>query len=545
MTSDLAKQVARWRGGADGFFRWIEDTEPRVPAYRGGYEPFVPSDLQRQEISEALDGGYRTVVFCWPRRSGKTVCAALIVAWRFLTRRTQNVALVANSDRQAIDVCFRLVRTVIEQTPFTRDLCEAGAIRVGADRIELPALGNLIQGYPSNAAALYGRKLSIAQVSELHAARTDEVFQALASSTIDSEDGLVLVDSTVGSRASPLYMLYRARDEDPALYFSHVEHRDLDDAVAAAPSWINTAALRSREKQMLPQLFAQQHLNQWSSGSNALFTPDLIERCTSEYPVDPGELADGQAYHVGGGLDRAYAFSFHGDRTVTTAVLKKLEDDEPHFYVLASDRVWMSQASGIKANFERYRKDLGLTKITIETPNTQDITAWCQDRGFDVESIFPSLEKKAAAYSALYTAAREGRLHAHPGFGRLLTEMETFEYELAPDSQKGAVPRFRHARGAHDDHLDSLAWAVFSLRSVEIPAYAVEGIHCEANGVVAPLCVLNGGTLVPECSERCRSFRNVADLHAKYRSRHGPRALPIEDFFPAKVSNVGSHSVSR
>jgi hypothetical protein len=540
----LQAKLASWRGGADGFLKFIADTKPRIPAYTGGFAPFAPSERQREELHRALDGEHRTIVLCWPRRHGKTAAAALILVWRFLTRGTQAVAIVANSERQTVDTAFRLVKVILENTPFTAALIRSGAIKLGADLIELPEAGNRIQGFSANAGALYGKRLNIAQVSELHAARSDEVFQAVASATIDSADGLVLVDSTVGSRASPLYMLYQVRDQDESLYFSHLEYRDLEDAVDNAPPWISRPALRSRSKTMFPGLFAAQHLNQWTSGSNALFPPEVIDQCRGDYSLDVKDLALGQAYTVGGGLDRAYAFSLHGDRTVTSAVLKRLEDDEPHFWVLASDRVWMSQGSAIKSNFVKYRKELGLSKLTIESPNTTDISAWAAEQDFDVESVFPSLERKAQAYTALSAAAREGRLHIHPSFDRLTAEMETFEYELTPDSAKGSMPKFHHARGAHDDHLDSLAWAVFSLRSVEIPAYAVEGISCDANGIVAPLCVLNGGSLVPECSERCRSFQQVKALYAKYRSRPG-RKLSLEEFVPAKVENTGSHTIRR
>ena len=542
-----AQRMARWRRGAPGFFAFLRDVQPRIPSARGGYEVYRPSRREAAEIRRALRRGNRTIVFCWPRRHGKTVAVALIILWRFLTKRTQNIAMVANSERQVTDTAFRLVRTIIEQTPYTKDLIEKGAIKSGMDAISYPAADNLIQGFPSNPASLYGKKINVAQISELHASRTDDVYQTLASSTIDVEDGLVLVDSTVGSRSSPLFLLYKlARDgTDPSIYFSHIEYADIDDAISNGPPWINQAGLRSRAAQMLPVLFAQQHLNQWSSGSNALFPPEVIERCKDDYSLDVRLLSDGATYAVGGGLDRAYAFSFHGDATVTTCVLKMLVEDEPHYFVLASDKVWMSQASGIKANFERYRKDFELSRVTIEQPNTQDVAQWCQEAEFEAEVVFPSLERKASAYTALYNAAADGRLHILPSFERLLSEMDTFEYEVSSEGSKGSVPKFRHAKGAKDDHLDALAWAVFSLRTVEIPAYAVEGIHCDAPELAAQHCVLNGGSMIPQCADGCRSFNAVRSLYTKYRARSGAAALKLEDFVPAKVVNVGSHTMRR
>lgn len=545
---NLDARIAGWRNGADGFFRWLEEVKPMIPSEKGGFEPYVvPNEAVERAIRTALDGGYSTVVLCWPRRHGKTVVSALIIAWRFLTRQTQTVAIVANSERQSVDTAFKLVRTILERTAYSAALVKSGAIKIGADSIVYDALGNVIQGYPANAASLYGKKLSVAQVSELHAARTDTVYQTLASSTIDTDDGLVLVDSTVGSRSSPLYVLAQVaeRGEDPTLFFSHIEYRDLEDAVARGPRWINPAKLRSRAAQMLPAEFAQQHLNQWTAGSNALFPSALIERCKETYAIDVPTLANGAAYAVGAGLDRAYGFSLHGDATVTTAVLKVLVGEDEHYFVLASDAIKFSTASGIKKAFSRYHRDLGMSRAAIETYNAQDIAAWCGEQPFDHELVSATLERQANTFTALYNAAAEGRLHVHPVFERLLAEMATFEYALVPNGAKGTTPRFEHAKGAHDDHVYSLAWAIYALRDIELNPYEVAGIHCDAVGRVAPLCILNGGQVVPFCAEQCRSFSLINALYHKYSSKAGVAPLSLHDFIKYKVINTGSHTIRR
>jgi hypothetical protein len=110
---------------------------------------------------------------------------------------------------------------------------DAGTILVLQDRIELPSTGSVIQAFSSNPAALWGKKLTCAQISELHAAsRGDEVFGALAGSLLDTAGSLLLIDSTVGPKSSKLYDLYqaatRADDPDPSIAFSHIEYADID-----------------------------------------------------------------------------------------------------------------------------------------------------------------------------------------------------------------------------------------------------------------------------------------------------------------------------
>ncbi|WP_207456054.1 terminase large subunit [Azospirillum sp. SYSU D00513] len=545
MTTATAKRskIADWRDGSAGFFLWLDDVKPLVPSAKGGFEPYVPGQREREEIAKALDGGFSTVVFCWPRRHGKTLVSALIIVWRFLTRQTQNVAVVANSERQTTDTAFRTIRTVIEQTPYTKALVKAGSISITADKIEYAALGNVIQGFASSPAALYGKKITIAQISELHAARTDDAYQVLASSTIDTDDGLVLVDSTTGSRSSPLFALYGSaqRGDDPTLFFSHISYRDLEDACANAPRWISPAKLRSRASQMLPAEFAQQHLNLWTASSSALFPADVIERCRDSYRIDLPSITGGAAHIVGAGLDRAFGFSIHGDATVTTAVVKLLVGEDDHFYVLASDKVRFSGASGIKSNFSRYARDYGLKRAAIESYNAQDISAWCGDQAFDHEVIHPTAERQANAFTTLHTIAAEGRLHIHPSFESLLAELGTFEYQ----HDGGGLPKFEAIKGAHDDFVYSLAWAVYSLRDVELNPYELKGIDCNGPGPAPTLCLLNGGGEIPPCADGCRSMRAARDLYRAYRARGSLIPLAFDDFAITKLKNVGAHVTPR
>jgi hypothetical protein len=542
-------KIAAWRGGFDGFERWLIDTKPQVPSAKGGFETFVLGPREREELRKALDGDYRTIVLCWPRRHGKTLVAGLIIVWRFLTRQTQTIGLVANSEKQIEDTAFKLVASILRETPFTAKQIAAGAITLTAGRIVYEALGNIIQGYPASPPALYGKKLSVAQVSELHAAPNDATFQVLASSTIDSDDGLVLIDSTVGSRSSPLYALYALHEAggDPSLFYSHISYRDLADACANGPAWIKPASLRSRAAQMLPAEFAAQHLNLWQSGSNALFPPAVIDLCRdAKYRLDVPSIAGGAAAVVGAGLDRAYAFSLHGDATVASCVVKVMINDEEHVYVLASDKITMSSAAGIKRAFQRYRKDHGLKRVAIESYNAQDIAAWCGDQDFDHEVISPTSERQANAFTALYNAAAEGRLHIHPTFERLITEMAALEYRLTPGQNGGAgLPKFEAARGSHDDHVYSLAWALFSLRDQELNPYELKGIHCYGAAPVVPLCVLNGGDLSPPCSNGCRSMREARSLYGQYSTRGHLNPISFADFAMTKIKNVGSHSIPR
>lgn len=541
--------VAQWRGGSKGFVKWLEDTQPRILNHKKQWVPFeFPSEELKAEVCKAIDSPAGTIVWCWPRRHGKTLISALVIAWRFTVNANEAIGLISNSKTQTVSTCFRLVRGILLNTPFYRPLISVSGsgdrsekeIYIGADFIRWDSLNNEIKGYPSNPASLYGIKLTLAQVSELHAADNDESYNICKGSTSDTEDGLVVIDSTVGSKASPLYGLWSAWQEgDAGIHFSYVSYANLEEAIAKLPKWINEQTVRSLAKTMLPQVFAQQHLNLWASGTSALFAEDDIKACLESYPFDPKVIAHGAAFKVGAGLDRAYGFSLHGDRTIITAVVKFLRGEEECFYVLDSNHVRFSSAEGIKSRVRQYANDWALSNFSIESFNAQDVLAWSQEQKFQSELVHATPDKQSNIFTHLYNLVREHRLRIHPSFTLLRKELADFTYKMVADGNNGFRAKFEAARGAHDDTVYSLAWAVYSLRNHELPAYELPGIICDAPSLKAQFCILNGGEHVPPCADGCRSMIGVQTLYAKYLERADVTPLNLKDFANLKVTNTG------
>lgn len=544
--------VSSWKDGSKGFFKFLDDVKPVVRSADGGFIPFVPGPRERAEIERALDGDFSTVVFSWPRRHGKTATSVMIILWRFLTRRTENIAIVANSEKQVVDTAFRMLRDAFENTPFLKRLTASGSIEVGMDAIRFPAMSSVIQAFSANPSALWGKKLSAAQISELHAAKGDDVLTALTGSLIDSSGSILLIDSTVGPMSSPLYALYQAHQQgdDPSLFFSHVQYGDLEDACANGPPWIDPKKLRSAARRMLPRTFGLYHLNRWQDASNLLLDDETLKRCTTEsYLPDPKALAAGASFVVSGGLDRAFGGSNHGDATVTTCVVKTTIDEEEHFFVLDSDVVLFSRLGGIKSNLKRYHRDWGMTRLGLETYGAQDVFDWAQLEPFadGTELITPSRKAQFQAFTTLATAAAEGRLHIDPRFDRLIAELRTFEITDDGKETVGneALPKFGHARGKHDDAVYSLAWAIHAQRDVMLNPYEIAGIRRTNTSASRSHCALNGGAVVPLCASSCRSMRKAFELFDQYAGRTPSNNLSFEVFAREKLKNVGSHTIAR
>lgn len=554
--SGLAASIANWRDGSEGFFAFLAEVQPRVPSGAGGFVPFNPGQMEREEIAKALDGdGVSIACFCWPRRHGKTLTSAIILIWRFLTRTAENIAVVANSEKQVVDTAFRTIRQAFEHTPLLKRLVATGAVKVGADRIELPSTGSVIQAFSSNPSALWGKKLSAAQISEIHAAKNggDDVFEALAGSLLDTAGSLLLIDSTVAPKSSKLWELYQAanhpNDPDTSITFSHISYADLDDACAKSPAWIPAAKLRSLARQMLPHKFALLHLNRWGDAANLLFPASVLDPCIDAYPLDLKALAAGSASIVGGGLDRAFGGTVRGDKTVTACVAKVAIDDEEHIYVLDADSVLFSRMGGIKSRLDGYHAAHGMQRLVLESYGAQDVADWAGTRPYSggTEVVHPSRRTKYQAFLALYQAASEGRLHIHPAFKELIAELRVFEVNEDGKATDGeaSIPKFSHPRGGHDDFVHALAWAAYSLRTVTLNPYEIAGIHCAGFGPSIIHCALNGGDHVPPCADACRSMGEARHLYAAYLARSPLVPLDLAPFIASKLRNVGAHTLPR
>lgn len=537
--TEYKTKLRTWRTGATGFLQWLADFQPRVPSPHGSFIPFELTDRLREEIREGLSGRYRTWIISMPRRHGKSALAALVALWRLTCFSNQTLIMIANSERQTTSTCFRLATKIIRNTPALLHLI--GDRHLGATQIEYPDLGNSLTALPQNDRSLYGMKINLAQVSEMHAATDDAGYQTLASSLGDSADGLMLVDSTAGSRLSPLYKLHRLWEthEDPSIYETYISYRDLAEALEESPSWLSRDWLRSRAKQLLPAIFNSQHLNLWVSGSNSLFPDEVIQKCLAKYgvPVQRAaipSLIGASKYAVGGGLDRAYGFSLHGDRTVFTATLKTVIGDESHYWILFQKSIPFSSGATIKKVIEHCHAEYGLHNTILESYNCQDIWSWTQEKGIPNELVHATSKSQIAGFSELHLIASEGRLHISDACTDLLAEMRGFEYQI----ESGGNPSF--GGSGHDDFVYSAMWSIFATREVELAAYEISGVACSSRHAMPEVCFLMGANLTPLCAAECASYREVADLYAQHQTRHPESDATIAVFFRTKVRNAGA-----
>lgn len=541
------EQVTAWRNGADGFFRWIEDIQPRVPSTKNTFEIFRPEPFQVDAVRDALkmkkDGTFQhlTIGFSFPRRHSKTTLNALLALWRLCNFVGENQVVIANSERQSVSVGFGLAKKIVLNTEFLRELI--GPENVYNYKIEIPRMQSTMRTMSCNVSGLYGEKLTLGWVSEIHAAANDEAMQVLASSLGDSLNSWLLIDSTVDAVGGPLHRLEQLQEsgEDPTVFVRRIEYCDLDEALEKSPPWINRDWLKSRQKQLLPAVFATQHLNQRSAAANNLFALADIQAAQERLPMpftafDLAEVTAGRNYIVGSALDRAYFASIHGDKTIWTSVAKVASDSggEPEYYVLNQKNILGSLASGIKKAIVADNEAYGLHNVVVESYNAQDIFTWAAEMQIPAEIVHATNTAQVPGFMEFYRVVKEGRLHFSDKLTDLAREMETFLYEL-----KSGQPRFGSDKH-HDDRVYSLCWAIHSLREEELAAYVLRSLVCDSPSRHAPLCYMRQGDMILSCSQFCPSHKQVSIMHRQHRARRVESDISLPGFFKALVKVEGA-----
>jgi len=540
-----ANKVRQWRKGADGFLQWVADVQPHIPSRKCTFIPFTPEPFQVDALREALamDGSrwkFTTIAFSFPRRHSKTTLVALLVLWRFTLWPNENVVVMSNSERQTQSVGWKLLKDIIRNTDFLKE--QIPLKNITGWEIRNPKLGGIIQAVSSNLASLYGQKITCAWVSEIHAAQSEEPMQVLASSLGDTENSWLLMDSTVDALGGPLHRLEQLQQsgEDPTVYVNRLEYADLDQALEFSPPWIDRQWLRSRSKALLPATFKTQHLNQRTAASNNLFAIEDITACKEVIPCplpveDLERITAGRKYVTGGGLDRAYFGSLHGDATIWTSIAKVagLDGADADYYVLNQKNILGSLGRSIKKEIQRDVQHYGLSNVVLESFNSQDLYIWALESQIPAEVCNATTQAQIPLFMQLHRIVKEGRLHFSHGLEDLAREMSTFLYELRGDKPKFGTDKHR------DDRVYSLAWAVHSLRDKELAIYEIGDVVCESKSSHARFCYLREGDLILSCAESCPAQIQVNRMFLQHKSLRIDSELTRQEFFKAMVTVAG------
>lgn len=515
----------------DEFVAWVEASCWNL-GKDNHWAPFRFTNWQREEWRNLLaikpDGTLDalTWMLCWPRRHGKSQVAGFYDIKRCLDYNDQLVVICANSADQSEETVFKLITDTLLNSPPLKRLVDADKIILGAKDVFFTATGSRILCIPHSEASAYGKAIHVAHNTELCKARTDAVYQVLASSTGDKWCGVVICDSNVGDESNAVVRLLglagvrflagaieRGPPEDPSIRASYVGYDSIDDAVAGGPPWIARTWLESRRLQMTAGEFRRNHLNIPSSGAEVCFPLALVQRAAcDEIPAIVGmaelnairDRYHNRALHIGGGLDRATGLSAKSDRTIWTVVgagccpdligktmplfddagnpVAEVPADPWEYVVLRQFEVPLSMDKPIKDAIERDRKVFGrFTKITLESYQARDIYDWCCNKGFDAEIVSMTWQAKAQLVRMMLELLATDRLRFSAANVLLYYELLNYREDLSSATPSYEGPK-RTIRAAgpdgdadltiKDDALESAMWAIWGLRNARRPRAA-------------------------------------------------------------------------
>ncbi len=537
--------LASWNEpGATGFFNWLEDVQPCILKANNRYSPVELEEWQRDIITGTLQADEFGSFLCnmalavTPRRHGKTNIFGLVVLWLFTSRQNWTFQVLGNTESHTDRVQMRTLRRIIRNTPALKRMIKNDQLQ--RKEIRFPQMGNIIQAAAGTVANAFGDKVNALWVGDFHACPDLAPFDAFQASLLDSDGTLCLIDSNTDGEGGHVHRLEREAEDDDRIFCKRIEYRDFEDYLENAPQWIDRAKARRLQRTQLPASFERDILGKRGAAVNALFKPSHIQDCKAIYPipVDPSDfvkLFNGQKFIVGGGLDRAYGFSLHGDATIWTSVAKVAGfDEEPHYWLLNQKSIAFSSGRGIKKAINEDQERYQFENLVIEAYNAQDIASWAQECKIPVEVIHATSTAQVPAFTELHRIVAEGRLHFPSEFERLAEEMKTFIYDTS-----GKQPKFGHAKGFNDDRVYSLAWSIWSLRDVELTTYEIKKIVCRSKSSHVKLCYLRAGDMVLPCSDVCEAHKTVEAMYLQYRRRKVNSEISIPTFFKSKVRLSG------
>lgn len=461
-----AKALQRWRGDCAA---WAEEcVEVRNPE-TGELGPLRLLEHQAAWLREATrraDGRFarKVTVASWPKRDGKTLCAALVIAWRCACFTDQRCGIIANSERQAQSNIFDAVTGFFRDSPKLKGYVPKGGYQTS--RLSLPALRNEVSCFPCNAATVQGTRFDVLACDELHASDDGGKAFVFASQQTEAADAQAVIASQAGApvTTNPMWRLHQAAE-------GGAEHIFFSYRTEPATPW---GVRRSEEARL--ELTPGEHdylwRNAWGATGLRLFAAADVERAAVQYasPRTREEWQalraawgwEGVAVAVGVGLDRA-GVGRGGDRSVWTVTAKAyLRDADPVFRVLVCGVLPTGAEREVLQADRETREVYGddLDGVLFESYGCSDLV----EKVRRAELVSPTSQRQQGLFNRLHRLMAEGRIQfpadagADPRTGTpglLKSELVTFAY----DCEREGATKFGTQRGAHDDTVYSLAWS--------------------------------------------------------------------------------------
>ena len=477
-----------------------------------------------------------------PRRHGKTAAVLIILLYFFFTRQNICIMLHAATEQSCRRNAYSTLEKIIRNTAILNKSIPERDIQ--QYEMTFKALGSTIQLASQNLSAAFGGKIDVLFSDDLHSNTDLSTFNALQSSLLDSANSLLLIASNVDYAGGPVDLLQQEAKTDPSIYSTHISYKDLSEYEQKAPVFIDRAKARRIKRTCLITEFSRDILGLRMDSANSLFSSAIIKLCKSKYRIpvaDIDSLTQGRAYRVGGGLDRSKSMfaAKGGDFTVWSTVLKTTspETGEHQIFILNQKRIIPNTSANIKRTILKdHQRYGGFTNICLENFEVSDLGPFLSDQKIPFELVSPHATNQGIAFAEYHRLMEEQRFFYSEDLKRLESEMSTFQYRQHPG---GRVSFGHESKRFKDDHVYSICWGIYSLRSSIMSLYTLGNIQCHHKSPKLHHCFIMGGNLKLHCAKDCDAYLRIEDMFQNYKQYQFDSELNIKEFLNQKVRHIG------
>lgn len=436
----------------------------------GSVEVFADRVLRRPlwpHQAEAAGSDAFVTTIAAARRTGKTTLVETLAAWTCFRERNVKAVILSATQDSARRVTESIGQTLASMGETRDAVVDDFAMRIklanGSEIVSLPASQRQVRGY--------GKGVKLLVIDEAGFV-PEELWQAARYVALDEKQngGRILLCGTPWG--GPDLFFRRAFD---AGMTGAEEHASFHWTHRANPNLDHGYLERERDR-VSPSEYAAEVLGEWSDASGALFSRELLERCTADYVVlEPSAKewrTTGPPVRLAAGMDWGVSF----DRSAFVALgrlpVAALNPDRDVWPVIgvAGLKVWPAGAPLSDVWHEAAGAEHDFSSVSAETNGvgaapTQELRRLVRERverfgsGRRAHYFLPvttTARIKTDAYGRLLGLMEQGRL-VLPRHPDLLRQLAGLRFE---QRERGFMSIEASHAAVHDDVADALAIAL-------------------------------------------------------------------------------------
>jgi len=269
--------------------------------------------------SQSLTLSKRTTSIVAPRQSGKSRSLSVLALWWSFRTPNQRVLIVSAGEEAA-----RRLLTEVRRGATGSRLLSASVVDEQAGLLTL-SNGSEIRSVPASERQVRGWTVDLLLCDEASLIPDDLLLGAAFPTTAARPDARIVLASSATVASGAFFDHFRLGEQGSAHIRSH--RWVLSDA-----HWISPSMIEAARESMSEARFNAEYMGEFSSGSDALFSRAVLERCTADFlPVDLANLTGPARVLVGCDWGATV------DRSALVAI-GRVPSTEPLFAVVCAHR---------------------------------------------------------------------------------------------------------------------------------------------------------------------------------------------------------------